>query len=34
MENGKKGPPSKRVLNKLIASLDLNEEEQQELKTI
>ena len=31
MENGKKGPPSKGVLNKLIASLDLNEEEQETL---
>ena len=31
MENGKKGPPSKQVLNKLIVSLDLDAEEQEML---
>lgn len=31
MENGKKGPPSKQVLNKLIVSLELDAEEQEML---
>lgn len=31
MENGKKGPPSKQVLNKLIVSLELDTEEQEML---
>jgi transcriptional regulator with XRE-family HTH domain len=31
MENGKKGAPSKQVLNKLIASLKLDAEEQEML---